>query len=300
MRFIVNYPETQGLERDLLDSGEIGEVAAAAEAAGFDGFALTEHPIPGATWLEHGGHQTLDPFVGLAFAAAATERIRLLTHIVVAPYRNPFHLAKSAASLDRLSHGRLVLGLGAGYHKTEFFALGVDFDERNTLFDEVLDVVPKAWSGEPFDAAGLHFTARNVIQRPRPTQDPIPMWIGGNSRKSRVRAATKAQGWVPMGITAEVATTTRSPHIGSLEQLAGMIAEVRELAGDRADRLDVCMSYPGEGISRPTVDVQRHRDTIAELEGIGVTWMNVGAPPQEPAAIVEFLRAFGETYCGAS
>ena len=300
MRFIVNYPETQGLDRDLLDSGEIGEVAAAAEAAGLDGFALTEHPIPGATWLERGGHQTLDPFVGLAFAAAATERIRLLTHIVVAPYRNPFHLAKSAASLDRLSHGRLVLGLGAGYHKTEFFALGVDFDERNVLFDEILDVVPKAWSGEPFDAAGLHFTARNVIQRPRPTQDPIPMWIGGNSRQSRVRAATKAQGWVPMGITPEIASTTRSPQIASIDQLAGMIAEVRELAGDRGADLDVCMSYPGEGISRPTVDVQRHRDTIAELERIGVTWMNVGPPPGEPAAVLDFLRAFGETYCGGA
>ena len=104
LRFIVNYPETQGLERDLLDSGEIGEVAAAAEAAGLDGFALTEHPIPGATWLERGGHQTLEPFVGLAFAAAATERIRLLTHIVVAPYRNPFHLAKAAASNGSPDH----------------------------------------------------------------------------------------------------------------------------------------------------------------------------------------------------
>ena len=298
MRFIVNYPETQGLERDLLDSGEIGEYAAVAERAGLDGFALTEHPIPGATWLERGGHQTLDPFVGLAFAAAATERIRLVTHIAVAPYRNPFHLAKAAASLDRLSHGRLVLGLGTGYHKTEFFALGVDFDERNTLFDEVLDVLPRAWSGEPFDAAGLHFTARNVIQRPRPTQDPIPMWIGGNSRLSRERAATKAQGWVPMGITPDVATTTRSPHIGSLDQLAGMIAEVKELAGARAGELDFCMSYPGAGISKPTVDVQRHRDTIAELDRIGVTWVNIGSPPMEPAASFDFLRAFGETYCG--
>ena len=79
-----------------------------------------------------------------------------------------------------------------------------------------------------------------------------------------------------------------------------MIAEVRELAGDRAGELDVCMSYPGEGISRPTVDVQRHHDTIAELERIGVTWMNVGPPPGEPAAVLDFLRAFGETYCGGA
>ena len=157
----------------------------AVEQAGFDAFALTEHPIPGANWLAHGGHQTLDPFVGLAFAAAVTERIRLLTHLSVVPYRNPFLLAKSAATLDRCSKGRFILGIGTGYHKTEFFALGVDFEERNALFDEALDVLPRAWSGEPFDAEGLHFTAKGVIQRPRPAQNPIPIWIGGNSKLSR-------------------------------------------------------------------------------------------------------------------
>jgi probable F420-dependent oxidoreductase len=298
LNFIVNYPEMHGLERDLLDSGEVGEFAAAAEQAGFDGFALTEHPIPGATWLERGGHQTLDPFVGLAFAAAATERIRLVTHIAVAPYRNPFLLAKSAATLDRLSHGRFVLGLGAGYHKTEFFALGVDFDERNALFDEALDVLPRAWAGEPFEAEGLHFTARGVIQRPRPTQDPIPIWIGGNSRLSRRRVATRAQGWMPMGVPEEVAKSTRSPHIGSLAELGALIAEVKDLAGDRADELDFCMTYTGAGIARPTVDVERHRDTIAELAAAGVNWVNVGPPPMEASATLEFLRAFGETYCG--
>ena len=147
MRFVFNYPETSGLESDLLDSGEISDVAVAVEAAGFDAFALTEHPIPGANWLAHGGHQTLDPFVGLAFAAAVTERIKLLTHLSVVPYRNPFLLAKTAATLDRCSQGRFVLGLGAGYHKTEFFALGVDFDERNALFDEALEVLAEGVVG---------------------------------------------------------------------------------------------------------------------------------------------------------
>lgn len=297
MKFIFCYPETHGLERDLLESGEIGDLAAAAEEAGFDGFALTEHPIPGATWLERGGHQTLDPFVGLAFAAAATERIRLLTYLAVAPYRNPFLLAKTATTLDRLSHGRLVLGLGAGYHKAEFFALGVDFDERNMLFDEALELLPRAWSGEPFDAEGLHFSARGVIQRPRPTQDPIPIWIGGNSRLSRRRVAARAQGWMPMGVPEAVAKSTRSSHIGSLAELGALIAEVKDLAGDRAEGIDFCMSYTGEGIARPTVDVQRHRETIDELAGIGVNWASVGPPPMEPSAILDFLRAFGETYC---
>jgi probable F420-dependent oxidoreductase len=295
MKFVFNYPETSGLATDLLDSGEISDVAVAAEAAGFDAFALTEHPIPGANWLEHGGHQTLDPFVGLAFAAAVTERIQLLTHLSVVPYRNPFMLAKTAATLDRCSNGRFILGLGAGYHKTEFFALGVDFDERNALFDEALELLPKAWSGESFDATGLHFAAKGVIQRPRPTQDPIPIWIGGNSKLSRRRAAT-VQGWMPMGIPEEVARTTRSPHISGLEQLADMIAEVKDLAGERADEIQICMSYMEEGIHQPTEDVERHFDGLGRMEEAGVGWVNIGHPPTDPQTMLEFLHAFGETY----
>jgi probable F420-dependent oxidoreductase len=295
VKFVFNYPETSGLESDLLDSGEISDVAVAVEAAGFDAFALTEHPIPGANWLAHGGHQTLDPFVGLAFAAAVTERIKLLTHLSVVPYRNPFLLAKTAATLDRCSQGRFILGLGAGYHKTEFFALGVDFDERNALFDEALEALPKAWSGEPFDAEGLHFTAKGVIQRPRPAQDPIPIWIGGNSKLSRRRAAT-VQGWMPMGIPEEVARTTRSPHISGLEQLAEMIAEVKDLAGDRAGELDFCMSYMEEGIHQPTSDIQRHVDELGRMEAAGVNWVNVGHPPTTPQQMLDFIEAFGETY----
>ena len=297
MKFVYNYPEVHGLEQDLLDSGEISDVARAVEDAGFDAFALTEHPIPGANWLAHGGHQTLDPFVGLAFAAAVTERIRLLTHLAVVPYRNPFLLAKSAATLDRCSNGRFILGIGTGYHKTEFFALGVDFDERNALFDEALDLLPRAWSGEPFDAEGLHFTARGVIQRPRPTQNPIPIWIGGNSKLSRRRVAERAQGWMPMGVPEEVARSTRSPHIGSIAELRDMIAEVKDLAGDRAAELDFCMSYTGEGIREPTKDVERHRESIGELEAIGVTWVNIGPGPLEPKEMLEWAQAFGETYC---
>ena len=71
--------------------------------------------------------------------------MRLLTYLAVAPYRNPFLLAKAAATVDKLSGGRFILGLGAGYHKTEFFALGVDFEERNALFDEALEVLPLHW-----------------------------------------------------------------------------------------------------------------------------------------------------------
>lgn len=298
MKFLLVYPETTGPDGDLLEVGPVGEVAAAAEAAGFDGFALTEHPIPGARWLKAGGHQTLDPFVGLAFAAAATSRIRLLTYLTVVPYRNPLLLAKTAASLDRLSGGRLILGVGTGYQKSEFRALGVDLDERNTLFDEALEVLPMAWSGEAFSYKGLHFDAREVIAKPVPAQNPIPIWIGGNAAITRRRVAEAGQGWMPLGGTKELSKTTRTPHIGSNEQLADQIAMLREAAGPRGASIDVVVGY-GAHSTDGWHEVNRHREGFADLARIGVTGVVVSAPSGQAPRATEFIAAFGETYIKA-
>ncbi|MBA2947906.1 LLM class F420-dependent oxidoreductase [Streptomyces himalayensis] len=298
MRFIFHYPETNGPDGDVLDAGPLREVAVAAERAGFDGLSLSEHPVPGARWLASGGHQTLDPFVALAYAAAATERLRLLTYLAVSPYRNPFLLAKAAATLDKLSGGRLFLGLGTGYQKSEFHALGVDMEERNALFDEALDVLPLHWSGEPFSYQGRHFSARDVIARPRPVQDPIPIWVGGNSKLSRRRVAERAQGWMPMSGGAQLSATARTPSLGSVQELAVAIAELREAAAaaGRSERIDVLYSYQGAGIHSPTVEPDRHREAFAELEKAGVTWVVVSSGTHSPSATLEFLEAFGSTY----
>jgi probable F420-dependent oxidoreductase len=299
MRFIYQYPETNGTEGDMLDAGPLGEVAAAAERAGFDGFSLTEHPIPGARWLERGGHQSLDPLVALSYAAAVTSRLRLLTYLVVAPYRNPFLLAKAAATVDKLSGGRLILGVGTGYQKSEYHALGVDFDERNTLFDEALEALPLHWRGEPFSYKGTHFDARDVIARPRPVQDPIPIWIGGNARVTRRRVADRAQGWMPLMGPPELNVTTRTPALSSLEDVAAAIVELRAAADDAGrdgDAIDVVLSYLDPTITSPAADADRHRAAFAEIEDAGVTWLVVGGATRSTPQTLEFLDAFGATY----
>jgi len=198
MKFMYQYPELTGSGGDMLDAGPVGEVAVAVESSGWSGFAFTEHPAPGANWLEAGGHQTLDPFPALAYVAAVTSRVRLLTYLAVVPYRNPLLLAKSAATVDKLSGGRFILGTGTGYLKSEFFALGVDFEERNALFDEALEVMPLHWKGDRFSFSGRHFQVRDAIARPRPVQDPIPIWIGGNAKITLRRVAERVQGWMPL------------------------------------------------------------------------------------------------------
>jgi len=294
LRFIYHYPEQNGPDGDVLDAGPITEVAVAAERAGFDAISLSEHPVPGARWLASGGHQTLDPLVALGFAAAVTTRLRLVTNLVVVPYRNPSLLAKAAATLDKLSGGRLTLGIGTGYQKSEFHALGVDFEERNALFDEALDVLPLHWSGEPFSYHGRHFDARDVIARPRPVQDPIPIWIGGNSALSRRRVAQRAQGWLSMSGGAQLSATARTPALGGLPELAATITSLREAAAaaGRTEPIEVSYSYQGAGLADPA-EADRHREALAEVEKAGVTWVVISGPTGSLPATLDFLAAVG-------
>jgi len=294
VRFVYQYPDLHGTAGDFFAAGPVTDVARAAETAGWLGLAFTEHPAPSARWLASGGHQTLDPFVALANAAAVTTELRLLTYLTVAPYRNPALLAKTAATVDAVSGGRFVLGIGAGYLKSEFAALGVDFDERNALVDEALDVLPLHWSGEPFSYTGLHFEARDVISRPRPVQQPIPIWVGGNAPRTLRRVAERAQGWMPLLGPPELTTTTRTAHIGSTEALAQRVAELRELAGSRT--LDIVVPYLDPTTTNPTDDVERHRAAFVELAAAGVTWIVVVGTTHEWAATRDFLEGFGSTY----
>jgi len=296
MRFFYQYPDAHGTHGDLLDAGPVAEVARTAEVAGWAGFAFTEHPVPSARWLNSGGHQTLDPFVALGHAGALTTRISLLTYLAVAPYRNPFLLAKAAATVDKLSGGRLILGLGTGYQKSEFAALGVDFEERNALFDEVLDALALHWGGQPFSYQGRHFTARDVIALPRPAQDPIPVWIGGNSHVTRDRVARRAHGWMPLLGPPELFTTARTPAIGGLRELAAAIAAIRSAASVRRVPIDVLYPYVDSTIASPDVDTDRHHEAFAQLERAGVTCVMVAGVTRTPEATTGFLQAFGDTY----
>jgi len=300
LQYLIQHPEPIGIERDLFDAGDVVRVARAVEAAGWDGLAFTEHPAPGYRWLaEGGGHQTLDPFVALGAAAAVTERIKLLTYLAVVPYRNPLLLAKAAATVDMISKGRMILGVGTGYLKGEFFALGVDFDERNALFDEALEVMPLHWSGERFSYEGRHFNARDIIARPSPKR-PIPIWIGGNSKLSRRRVATKAQGWMPMSGPPEMAATTRTAHLGSLDDIAAAIRDVKEMAGDRAGELDFMVLYTDDSILQPGVDVERHREALGRIRDAGATWVSFAWDFSTEAETLAFVEGFAEHYLGGN
>jgi probable F420-dependent oxidoreductase len=297
VQFIYQYPERSGRDADMLAPGPVAEVARAAEAAGFMGFGFTEHPAPSARWLDSGGHQTLDPFVALSHVAAVTSRLRLLTYLSVVPYRNPLLLAKASATVDILSGGRFILGVGTGYLKSEFRALGVDFDQRNALFDEALEVLALHWSGEPFSYQGTHFECRDVIARPHPPNRTIPIWIGGNSALTRRRVAERAQGWMPLFGPAELFQTTRTPALDA-SGLGAAISEVRAAAGSRGPALDVVVPYMQPDMARSGHDFAADREAFAGFEAAGVTWVSVSGSTQSLAETQGFLERFGAACIG--
>ena len=296
-RFSFELPTHRVDEPAEFVSGDaVGELAAAAERAGFAACHVTDHPAPDAKWLDHGGHHALDPFVALSFAAAATRDLKVMTHVLIPAYRNPFLLAKSIQSIDLLSGGRFVLGAGSGYLKPEFAALGVEFDERNDLFDESIEVLTAVLAGGDTAYAGRHFSARGVrlapptIARPRP-----PIWVGGNSVRAIERAVRHCEGWAPFG-TAGYAAASRTADISEPDDLALRIAKARVMADEvgRTAPLEIC--YSAGNLGDPLLSVEQRRDLIGSLTDAGVTWLTVNLTADSRAELVDAAAAFADTF----
>ena len=283
---------------EFLAPGAIGELAAADEAAGFGAVYTTDHPFPGDEWLAHGGHHALDPLVALSFAAAATTTVLLHTNLFVLAYRNPFVAAKGIASLDVLSGGRTIVGLGAGYLEPEFEALGAEFEDRNDRMDEAIAALDAAWTGESVTFEGTGFRATGNTMLPRPRQRPRPpLWIGGNSRRAIRRAVESADGWCPFPNPARFATHTRTAPLESPADLVVALDYAREHAESigRTEPLTVCFIPEGLSMGSRPVDEERVIASISELEAIGVTWVSVALPGDTRDAQLEAIDRFGRT-----
>jgi probable F420-dependent oxidoreductase len=281
MQHFVTYPlTTHPAHPELVSREALVRVSRTAEELGFAGIGFTDHPAPSHRWLTHGGHDALDPFVALAVVAAVTEQIRLIPNILVLPYRNPFLVAKAVATLDAIAPERFVLAVATGYQRSEYRALGVDFAERNELFDEALEVLRGIWSTDDFAFEGRHFSARGQTANPKPGH--VPIWIGGNSSLTRRRVATRGDGWSPFPAPATLAKTARTPAMESLDDLAAMLDHLwRCLDEAGRDRAEIDVAVSALGCAPPgtdTFDPQRHVDTLGAMAELGVTWTSTGVP----------------------
>jgi probable F420-dependent oxidoreductase len=283
MRFLLMFPMRAVKHHERwLGKADLGDVARVVEDAGFDAIAMTEHPYPDDRWLAQGGHHAYDPFVSLAYMAAATRRLRLVTYVLVAAYRNPYLTGKAVASLDAVSRGRLTVGMAAGYLRSEFQVLGADFANRGAILDDTIAAMRDAWAGRDHD--GERFPAHGHSMVPAPVQPGgPPIWIGGNSRPARRRAVRVGDGWMPIAQTPEMAAITRTPPLETMEQLAEQISAMQadRLAGGRAP-LDVAFA-PFEKQHGRDGDVAAFARGLGARLGAygdaGVTWLTI-----EPAS----------------
>jgi probable F420-dependent oxidoreductase len=222
---------------EILAPAAVTEWARAAESAGFSAIGFTDHPAPSMPWIDSGGEGVADPIAGLAFCAAATSTVRLLTFVLVPSYRNPLLAAHQLATLDALSGGRLTVGLGTGYLFGEFRALGADPAARRAAFDEGVDLMVRAWAGEELSVTTSDFQAKRTRVLPPVVQAPHPpLWIHGNSPFGVARAGRYGDGWLGM-MTHDsdvMVRTTRTTPLPDFDTVATRIAERRSRSSWRA------------------------------------------------------------------
>jgi len=186
----------------------VAGVARAAEAAGFESLWGGEHvvlPDPQAPPSPMGPHdRILDPIIALTYCAAVTQRVRLGTGIIILPQRNPLVLAKELASLDALSAGRLIFGIGVGYLEPEFRALGAPFEQRGAVTDEYLAAMRAIWSQARPAYQGRFVSFADVQAHPQPVQRPHPpIVIGGRTAAAFRRAVQHGHGWYGFALDAD-------------------------------------------------------------------------------------------------
>jgi probable F420-dependent oxidoreductase len=191
-----------------------------------------------------------DPLLWLAFMAAATERLRLATGILILPQRNPVVLAKEVATLDHLSGGRVDLGVGVGWLKEEFAALGVPWERRGARTDEHIAVMRALWDGDHVDFHGDFFDFDDVSSNPKPANGRVPIHIGGHSRAAAERAGRLGDGFFP--------------GTGDIGELVDIMRQTAADNGRDPEAIEV--SYGNEQLANPATAVE----AAQELAALGV------------------------------
>jgi probable F420-dependent oxidoreductase len=224
VQFSFRPPNADYLGFEATTEGII-KTAMKAEELGFDAVFVNDHIIVDESPRSDDWANTYDPFIALSFIAAHTTQIPLGTSVLIMPYRNPIATAKMMATLDQMSGGRVIAGIGVGWNEAEYNALGVPFRERGARTDEYLRIWKACWAPGEVSFAGKFFSFSNMRIRPKPLQQPHPpIWVGGSSPAALRRAAEFAQVWQP----------TPTP----LAQLIERQAYLREACG-RIGREDV-------------------------------------------------------------
>ena len=270
---------------------ELAAIAQACDESGFFYVAVCDHVAVPRPYDEAMRTSWWDTLTTLGYLAGITTQTRLLSHVYVLPYRHPLMTAKGFLTLDNVSHGRAILGVGAGHVDAEFELLDVDFADRGPALNEALDIVRAAFENEYPEYNGERWSVKDAGLQPRPIQPGgPPIWVGGSSKAAMRRAAEKGDGWLPQG----------PPKMG-MKAAVQFIKEHR--AATRGDEpIDLGINTESIYIGEPSFEVGEYdltgpAEKIAErfrkYARLGVNQLQIRFRSRSADELCDQIRAFG-------
>ena len=270
---------------------EILKIARACDASGFFYLAVCDHICVPREQAKAMSTVWYDTIATLGFLAAATTKVRLMSYVYIAPYRHPLATAKAFATLDALSGGRVILGVGAGHLQGEFETLGVDFTKRGRLLDEAIDLIKAALTEEYPSHDGATWSVHERGMRPRPVQQPRPpIWVGGSTKPALRRAAERGDGWLPQGV----------PEMGMPAAIDYIRTRRTKARGDAP--IEIGMNSPWLYVGKPTFDIGPNARTgsgeeiaavFRTMKELGVSHTGVRFRSRSCDELVDQIHAFG-------
>ncbi len=276
-------------------ASDLVAVAQQCEKAGFDFIGVCDHiAIPDDDYSAHMTTTWYDTVATLSYLAAQTSTIKLLSVVWIAVYRHPLQTAKSFATLDHLSGGRVIMGVGAGHVAGEFQALGVDFTKRGRLLNECLDAIQAALGPGAYSSfAGETWSWENCGVGPKPVQENIPIWVGGTTPAAFRRVGQRGDGWIPMGTPKEM-----------IPDIKATIVEAAEAAGRQDVEFDIGHMpgtlYLGEPPEELAAAANLHGSAEAIAEELlaacqlGANVLHLRFSSRTQAEFLDQIAAFGE------
>jgi probable F420-dependent oxidoreductase len=242
---------------------EVAAIARAADRLGFHHLTCSEHVAIPSHVAPVRGSRYYDPLATFGFLAAQTTRIRFVTHVLVLGYHHPLAIAKRYGTLDRLSGGRLVLGVGVGTLEEEFRLLGAEFAARGAVYEDALRALRAAFGRREPRYDGTHFRFDDVIVDPCGVQPDVPIWLGGRSPRSLRRALVFGDGWDPFGLT--------------LDELEPIVERARASDAWRQRTTPFELVLPIDRLLDPTDARERAAliERLARYRGLGTTIVNL-------------------------
>ncbi len=269
---------------------ELSAIVRKADDTGFFYVAVCDHIAVTKPLDAHMATTWYDTVATLGWIAGQTERVRIMSHVYVMSYRHPLHTAKSFMTLDELSGGRAILGVGAGHLEGEFDLLGFDFEQRGPITDAAVDVVREAFTNEYPDIETEYWGhLEDAGMAPRPRQARLPIWVGGSSKPALRRAAERGDGWLPQG----------TPRDEMPAQIAFLLEHRKQTLGDEPIDLGTITEFlyvgdPGWDVGADTLQGSGEMiaERLNEFGAMGVSHLQIRFRNRSLQELLDQMDAF--------